>query len=314
MLGLAPNTSGLNRATRQLANAYGPAGWAAGRSLETGETGAIDAYNQALQQQTGTLQGSVAPQVGALSGGGQSAIGALMGGEQEALGLTGAGIAPWESLWSQYAPGAGTYWDALGVGGGAGADAASAAFNASPFGRQLQTNLGTVGEALARGAGTTGQTGQGYIQGAQAVTGMTDEAMQNWLQSLYPAIQGQQTAAGGIQQGFGQAAGIPSQFAPEMAGVYTGTGTGVANVYGQTAQDLAAAQQAAGQGIAGSYGQFAPLQAQLNWQRILGGPQARVQGAGNVLGAQQAGNQSAISLLTGLADAAAKGAGAFYGA
>jgi hypothetical protein len=220
-----------------------------------------------------------------------------MGQEQQAQQLAQGGIDPYTSLWSQYAPGAQTYWDALGVGGGAGADAASAAFGASPFGRQLQANLATTGEALARGAGTTGQTGQGYIQGAQAVTGLTDQAMQQWLQSLSPAISGQQTAAQGLQAGSEFAAGIPSQFAPEIAGVQTGQGTSLANIYGQNAQQLAQAQQAAGQGIGAAYGQFAPLQSQINWQGILGPAQARIQGADAAAQAQATGQQNTINAL-----------------
>jgi hypothetical protein len=215
-----------------------------------------------------------------------------MGGEQQALDLAQQGVAPWQSLYNQYAPGAQAYW-----GGLLGDPSALGQFQASPFGQELQANLGTTGEAIARGAGTTGQTGQGYIQGAQAATGLTDQAMQNWLQSLSPALAGQQTAAQGIQAGQQFQAGIPSQFAPEIAGVQTGQGTSLANIYGQTAQELAQAQQAAGQGIGQAYGQFAPLQSQIGWQAALGPAQARLQGADAAAQAQATGQQNTINAL-----------------
>src|SRR6516164_6072286 len=106
LLGTSANTKGINKATKQLMQAYGPAAAAAGGALTAGLGGAIGGYQTALGQETGTLQGAQPLETGAIQTGAGGAVDTLMGQEQQAQQLAQGGIDPYTSLWSQYAPGA----------------------------------------------------------------------------------------------------------------------------------------------------------------------------------------------------------------
>ena len=299
LFGVTPNTKQANLRTRQLAAAYPRATAAATQPLQQGLQGTLGAYQQYLPQATGALTGGETSAIGALQQGQAQALPALTGGEAQAA-------APYQALMGEYDPAASLYWGGLGAGGPGSEAAAAAAFQGSPWGQELQANLGTMGEAVARGAGTSGQTGQGYIDAARDALGLTQQAEQGWLGSLAPALQGQQFAAGGLS-------GVVGQFAPEIAGLYTGTGAGMADIYGRTAQELANVYGTGAAGTAGGYSAFDPLMSQINWQGAIGGPAALQQGAYTNLGLQQQANAMGLQGLMGLIQGGAKIASAGMG-
>lgn len=308
------STSGIDRANRRLAAAYGPATSAAKSALQKGQQGVIGSFGKDyVNPATGAVTGGQQSAIDALLSGGLGGVSALGEGEAQALGLQGQGIAPYASLWNQYAPGADLYWSGLGA-GGMDPTAAANAFKASPFGQQLQSDLATAGEAGARGMGATGQTGQGLLDLARTQQGLTSQAEQGWLQDLFPAISGQQTAAGGLQRGYQAAAGVPGQFAPEIADIYTGLGSQLGGVYTGTGQSLADIFGVSAAGKAGGYSQFAPALANLAWQGKLGGPMTLAQGAAQDYAGSQAGATTGMNFIDALISGGSKVASAGLGA
>lgn len=157
---------------------------------------------------------------------------ALTTGLDQATGSFTSGIAPFLTNLDVSQRGQNAYANALGVNGPQGNAAAVANFQGSP-GYQYQLQQAT--DNYLRNAASTGMLGSGNT--AAGVTQLAGNlANQNWqqyVQNLQPFLSGANTAAGGVQQGYGALGAAQLGTAGQQANMAYGTNVGIGNAQAQ---------------------------------------------------------------------------------